>query len=151
MSADDLLLSPEPDDALAFGPSDLLAVVRELENEVRQAVEANPMEATTLLVAGGGLLFFWAERGRNEKVKSYWDAVHYVATSLSVGYATIFPETDAGKALGALVQTLGPALSSRVLNPPPQPERPADALVAEKLDAILAELKRIGGLSGAAR
>jgi len=54
-------------------------------------------------------------------VKTYWDALHYVSTSLSVGYANIFPVTPAGKAIGAVVQMLGPALSSRALDRDPSP------------------------------
>ena len=46
------------------------------------------------------LLFYWAESGANPSVQTYWDAVHYIATSLSVGYANIFPVTQAGKAIG---------------------------------------------------
>jgi hypothetical protein len=142
----DLPGAPPSEIALTDGaPPDLLAALRDLEVQLVESLSCNPLEAVTLLVAGGGLLFFWAERGRNPKVNTYWDAVHYIATSLSVGYAAIFPETDAGKAIGALVQMVGPSLSSRMLNLPEEPKPSGDALVAEKLDAILAELKRIGG------
>ncbi len=138
-------------DPLSAAPAapadDALAALRALESQLLQAVEANPLEAMALLVGSGAGLLYLAEAGRNEKIETYWDALHYVATSLSVGYANIFPETAFGKALGALLMMVGPALSSRALNPPsPAPTgAPESELLAEKLDAILAELKRIGG------
>ena len=78
-------------------------------------------------------LFFVAEHGENPQVRTFWDAFHYIATSLSVGYANIFPTTPMGKLIGGVVMMVGPALSARVLDegqklpeslsPPP----PADA------------------------
>ncbi len=67
---------------------------------------------------------------------------------MSVGYANIFPVTALGKAIGAVVMTVGPALSARVLDGAGEAEggrRPVGAgtaVFAEKLDAILAELRR---------
>ena len=126
---------------------ELLAPLRALEAQVLGALNANPLEAMTLLATSSAALLYAAEVGRNDKIRTYWDALHYVSTSLSVGYATIFPETSFGKALGALLMMIGPALASRALNPPERAPAPAaadDARIAEKLDAILAELKRIG-------
>jgi hypothetical protein len=106
---------------------------------------ATPAEELNLLVTGGAALFYWAEAGANPMVKSYWDALHYVATALSVGYANIFPVTPIGKIVGAAVMTIGPALSARALdNAPPNTEpEGASALVAAKLDEILVELRRL--------
>ncbi|HXL39021.1 MAG TPA: ion channel, partial [Myxococcales bacterium] len=73
-------------------------------------------EELTDFVCSAAALFLCAEEGHNPSVKTYWDALHYVSTSLSVGYANIFPVTPAGKAIGAVVQMLGPALSSRALD-----------------------------------
>ena len=87
----------------------------------------------------GAAAFFWAEAGHNDSVKTYWDALHYIATSLSVGYANIFPVTPLGKTIGALIMMVGPALSARAL----EPAQASPDLVAEKLDAILAELKKL--------
>src|SRR3954452_22590139 len=64
--------------------------------------------------AAAGL--FCAEEGHNPSVRTYVDAVHYISTSLSVGYANIFPVTQAGKAIGALGQMVGPALSAKALD-----------------------------------
>lgn len=129
------------------GGEDGLAPLRALESQLLQAVAANPLEAMALLVASSAGLLYLAEVGRNEKIQSYWDAFHYVATSLSVGYATIFPETSFGKALGALLMLVGPAISSRALNraEPAASAASERAELAQKLDAILAELRRIGG------
>jgi hypothetical protein len=69
-------------------------------------------------VSAAAVLFLCAEEGHNPSVRTYWDALHYVSTSLSVGYANIFPVTQAGKAIGALVQMVGPALSAKALDPP---------------------------------
>jgi voltage-gated potassium channel len=76
-------------------------------------------EELTDFVCAAAALFLCAEEGHNPSVKTYWDALHYVSTSLSVGYANIFPVTPAGKAIGAVVQMLGPALSSRALDRDP--------------------------------
>ena len=109
---------------------------------------ATPAEELSLRVAWASALFYWAEAAENPAVRTYWDALHYVATSLSVGYANIFPVTAMGKAIGAVVMMVGPALSARVLDG----AAPADAeaaggqgAVVERLDAILAELRRQHG------
>ena len=72
-------------------------------------------------VSTAAALFLCAEEGHNPSVRTYWDALHYVSTSLSVGYANIFPVTQAGKAIGALVQMVGPALSAKALDGEPGP------------------------------
>src|SRR6187551_2706950 len=82
-----------------------------------ELVSAAPIDELSALVTWGAALFYWAENGVNESVKDYWDAVHYIATSLSVGYANIFPVTPLGKTIGAVVMMMGPALSARALEP----------------------------------
>lgn len=109
---------------------------------------ATPAEELAALVSWGAAAFYWAESGANPRVASYWDALHYVTTALSVGYANIFPVTPVGKLIGALVMTVGPALSARALDQAPRPaneEGAGTALLAAKLDAILAELRARGG------
>ena len=109
---------------------------------------ATPGEELSLLVAWGSALFYWAEAGANPMVRSYWDALHYISTALSVGYANLFPVTALGKAIGSVVMTIGPAMSARALDTSPRPATELDgstALLAEKLDAILAELRRANG------
>ena len=72
-------------------------------------------EELTDFVCSAAALFLWAEEGHNPAVQTYWDALHYVSTSLSVGYANIYPVTQAGRLIGAVVQMLGPALSAKAL------------------------------------
>jgi len=74
------------------------------------------IEELTDFVCSAAVLFLCAEEGHNPSVRTYWDALHYVSTSLSVGYANIFPVTQAGRAIGAVVQMVGPALSARALS-----------------------------------
>jgi hypothetical protein len=106
----------------------------------------SPAEELGSLVGWAAALFYLAESDVNPGVTSYWDALHYVTTSLSVGYANIFPMTPLGKTVGSVVMTLGPALSARVLDPPreraPVGAAPLDlAPVLERLDAILLALQ----------
>ena len=103
---------------------------------------ATPSEELGMLVSWGAAAFYWAEAGANPGVRTYWDALHYIATSLSVGYANIFPVTAIGKVIGAVVMTVGPALSARVLDPQGATSENGSALLAAKLDAILVELRR---------
>ena len=113
-----------------------------------EAAVATPSEELALLVAWGAGLFYWAESGANPSVRTYWDALHYVSTALSVGYANIFPVTPLGKVIGAVIMTVGPAMSARALDSAPRATPEPDggtALLAAKLDAILAELRRQNG------
>jgi hypothetical protein len=91
------------------------------------------LEQLTEFVSQTAVLFYLAEQGQNPGVQTYWDAIHYVATSLSVGYANIFPVTPLGKAIGAAVQMVGPALSAKALDQPGSDalERAQRELVAE--------------------
>ncbi|MCC6994320.1 MAG: two pore domain potassium channel family protein [Deltaproteobacteria bacterium] len=100
-----------------------------------------PMEELATLVAWGAAVFYEAEHGHNEKVRDYWDALHYVATSVSVGYADLFPRTMVGKIVGSVVMMVGPALAARALDRPQAPA-PADPALLGKLDEVIAELRR---------
>ena len=115
-----------------------------------------PLESLLVVVGGGALVFYAAEHGVNEQVNSYADALHYIATCLSVGYANIFPRTQTGRLVGALVMCVGPTLSSwliegRVISRQQQANESSpgtgnssgisESAVLERLDAILAELR----------
>src|SRR5215813_7292733 len=76
----------------------------------------SPADELGALVGWGAALFYLAESEVNPGVRTYWDALHYIATSLSVGYANIFPVTPLGKTIGSVVQMVGPALSARALD-----------------------------------
>jgi voltage-gated potassium channel len=79
----------------------------------------HPVESLVSVVLGASYLFYLVEKGKNPKVKSFYDALTFVSTCLSVGYSNIFACTDTGKAIASFVMTFGPALSTRALDPPP--------------------------------
>lgn len=89
-----------------------------MKDALRTAVARDPLDALATLVLGATALFYLAEKGKNPKVKTYADALLFITTCLSVGYADVFAKTEAGKAIASLVMTVGPALSSRALDPP---------------------------------
>jgi len=125
-----------------------------LHEKMRDYQAREPANAIVLSVLGAAAAFYVAERGRNAKVNSFHDALVYAATNLSVGYSDIFAKTPAGKAIGSLLMTYGPALAARALDPPgaPQPIAAAPAAsssandaalerIAKSLDSILHELR----------
>ena len=79
---------------------------------------ANPMDAAFAVLGAAAWAFYQAEGGVNPKINSYVDAYYYISTCASVGYADIFAVTQTGKAIAALVMTLGPALAAKALDRP---------------------------------
>ncbi len=127
-----------------------LAHYESLKRSLRDAVAQDPFDATVVAVVGGAFLFYVAEEGHNPKVTSYWDALVFISTCMSVGYADIFARTPAGKAIASAVMTLGPALSGAVLDEPKgtHGEKPrseemlaVQRVIVDKLEAILGELR----------
>jgi hypothetical protein len=119
-----------------------------LKREVQAAVAKDPFDATVVTVFGGAFLFYIAEKGKNPKVESYWDALVFISTCLSVGYHDVFARTPGGKAIATAVMTLGPALSGAIFDAPAAEKARAetDALrvqqaIAGTLGEILAELR----------
>jgi hypothetical protein len=125
-----------------------------LKSELTRAINEDPFDATVVTVLGGAFLFYVAEKGHNPKVETYWDALVFISTCLSVGYADVFARTPAGKAIASAVMTFGPAMSGALLDGPAasdagertKAEAPGELLavqrlIVEKLDAILGELK----------
>lgn len=109
------------------------------------------MGSIVLAVLAGSALFYAAERGKNPKVSTFHDALVYVSTNLSVGYSDILAKTPAGKSIGSVLMTYGPALAARVFDPPNEARHEADARarseqalagISERLDRILEELRR---------
>ncbi|WP_394848401.1 potassium channel family protein [Pendulispora brunnea] len=98
-----------------------------------------PAEELATFTAWATAIFYLAESDHNPQIRTYFDAYHYVATSLSVGYANVFPVTQVGKAVAAAVMMVGPSLSARALDGPKAENN--DALIA-KLDEILVELRK---------
>jgi hypothetical protein len=133
--------------ALAAASSPDLAqdVLGRFKTGLREGVARDPMDAALGAVLIGSYLFYLAERGHNPKVTSYYDALVYVSTNLSVGYCDIFARTSAGKAIGSALMTYGPAMAAGIFGPPAK-ERPAMSeetrAVVDRLDAILAALSQ---------
>ena len=130
----------------------MLAEYSGLKKVLRDAAAKDPVDSLVATVLGGALLFYYAERGHNPKVATYYDALVYVSTCVSVGYADIFPKTPTGKALASALMALGPAIAAAALDPPsaeraPEPADPRLLLFQEKmgatLDAILVELRSL--------
>lgn len=126
-----------------------LAALRVWKDRLLNMAADNPLETLLVGVMGSAWVFYLAEKGENEGVNTYDDALYYISTCLSVGYANIFPQTQIGKFVAALVMIVGPSLSGWVVEghlvqrqrgeaAPAAPDQP---LVVEKLDAILQVLK----------
>lgn len=116
--------------------------LRSLFDTVRVHANADPLAAVTSVVTTAAVLFLAAERGKNEKVKTYADALVYCSTSLSVGYHEIIPRTDAGRVIASVLHTIGPGLTARAFDAPNR-ERDTEAhekAVLARLDAIAAAL-----------
>jgi len=120
-----------------------------LKSALRESVAKDPLDALVVTVLGGSFLFYLAEKDENPKCATYWDALVYVSTCLSVGYADIFARTDAGKAIATAIMTVGPAMAAKALDAPSaqQDEDAKKALavqqaMVDKLDAILVELRK---------
>lgn len=124
--------------------------LRSAHDFAREQQSEDPMNAIVATVLFGAAAFYAAERGVNPKVKSFYDALVYVSTNLSVGFSDIFAQTDAGKTIGSALMTYGPALAARAFDPPDEAkqrvaegERSEAALrdIAGKLELILEELR----------
>jgi hypothetical protein len=114
-----------------------------IKQTLRQRVTDDPIDALLTTVIGGGLAFYAAERETNPACATPLDGILYIATCLSVGYDNVFPTTQAGHALAALVQTFGPALAGMAFDAPAAETRAAEQEAAAVNRAILARLEDI--------
>lgn len=113
--------------AAATSPDMGRGALEKLKTGAREGFAKDPMGTVLATVLGGSWLFYKAERGHNPKVKSYYDALVYVSTNLSVGYSDIFARTERGKAIGAILMTYGPAMAAKIFDVPAQAATPAPA------------------------
>lgn len=113
------------------------------KRSLRETLMRDPLDSLAAIVLGGSYLFYLAEKGRNPKVESFWDALAFVTTCLSVGYDDVFARTDSGKAIASFVMTFGPALSGAALDPPAAETAAAEAEALAVQKAILARLDAI--------
>lgn len=130
--------------AAATSPDMGRGAVASIKARLREEMDRDPMDAVMKTVLVGAILFYRAEKGKNPKVNSFWDALVYVSTNLSVGYSDIFAKTPMGKAIGTAVMTWGPAMAANALEPTRakrEAEPAADARTVERLDRILALLE----------
>jgi hypothetical protein len=126
-----------------------------IKSLIRTEATKDPFDATVATVLGGAFLFYLAEKGKNPKVETYWDALLFISTCLSVGYADVFARTQAGKAIASAVMTIGPSLTGAMLEPPAceAGARAEEAVrvqkaIAAKLGEVLEELRRGSGGGG---
>jgi hypothetical protein len=119
-----------------------------LKERVREKYTDDPLGTTLTTVLVASWLFYRAERGHNPKVTSFYDALVYVSTNLSVGYSDIFAKTPAGKSIGSTLMTFGPAMAAGLLDEPGAAKKSdADSrAVVERLDRILAVLEQRAAL-----
>lgn len=127
-----------------------------LKQGFRELAQRDPIDTLLVTVIGGSYLFFMAEKGKNPKVQSFWDALVFISTCLSVGYDDVFARTDSGKAIATFVMMFGPAAAAAAFDPPaaerdkPQPPSPEvlqtlemQKAIVERLDGILDALKKL--------
>jgi hypothetical protein len=118
------------------------------KDALRRRAAEDPVDALAATVLLGAAIFYRAERGENPQVRTYEDALVFVSTCLSVGYANTFARTPVGKALASWLMTAGPALAARALDPP---AAEAGGLAAEQLAASRAAVDKLDELLAAVR
>jgi hypothetical protein len=103
----------------------------------------SPARNTGLLVLVSSILFLKAEKGHNPKVNDIYDAMVYCSTCLSVGYGDIFAKTPAGKLIGTILMTMGPAAANKFMEGPPAPPAtdPTQREILSTLQKILEQLQ----------
>ena len=116
----------------------------EFEATLIERLMQYPMETLAGFLLGTSAAFYLAEREVNPKVKTFVDALYYISTCLSVGYADIFAQTQTGRAIATLVMTVGPSLTGELLDPPHKAATASSVnqeMMIERLNAILEELR----------
>jgi len=111
-----------------------------MKGELRDLARRDPLDTAVATALTCTLLFYNAERGVNPKVKTPADALLFVTTCMSVGYADIFAKTTAGKLIASYAMTVGPSMTARILYPPAAEGRRADAEERDFRKALLAKL-----------
>jgi hypothetical protein len=114
-----------------------------MKQGLRDGMMRDPLDSLAAIVLGGSYLFYVAEKGKNPKCASFWDALTFITTCLSVGYDDLFARTDAGKAIASFVMTFGPAVSGAVFEPPAAEKARAEGEALAVQKAILARLDAI--------
>lgn len=128
-------------------PDALVTAYNGAKRSIREVATRDPIDSVVTIVGTGTVLFYLAEKGKNDKCKSLFDALTFITTCLSVGYDDLFARTPAGKAIASFVMTVGPQLTASLFDPPrSEVEREAadtaavQRAVVARLDAILGAL-----------
>jgi len=115
-----------------------------LQTQLVEAVTHHPPESLVSFVLSSASAFYLTEHAVNPHIKSFADALYYISTCLTVGYADVYPVTSQGRLISSVVMTFGPALTNNTLDPPGRAV-PASAQqqeqIIERLDKILAQLE----------
>jgi hypothetical protein len=113
-----------------------------LKSAMRRRYAEDPIDATVTTALVASWLFYRAERGKNPRVNSFYDALVCVASNLAADQNDVFAQTSAGKLIGSALLTFGPAMGMRVLDDPRSADAPDTSAVVERLDRILEALER---------
>jgi hypothetical protein len=129
-------------------PDALVTAYQGAKRSIRDLATRDPFDSLVTVVGAGTVLFYLAEKGKNDRCKTIFDALTFITTCLSVGYDDVFAKTSSGKAIASFVMTVGPQLSGSLFDPPRSDvEREAEAVAAvqravvERLDFILEALR----------
>jgi hypothetical protein len=114
-----------------------------LQDDVRRRFGADPMGSVVTSVVVSAYLFYRAEVGHNPKVTTFYDALVFVTTSLSVGYSDIFARTPAGKVIASALMTFGPAMAASVFDPPRRQADEGAGVAAQGHAELVARLDRL--------
>jgi hypothetical protein len=134
----------------------LREILRTGDDHLKATLNRNPLQSLVGLVLAGAAVFYRAEKGRNEKVVTFADAVDFVATCASVGYSNIFPATPVGRLVASTLFILGPSLAAKTLDQSrtARDEGPAlspgEQAIVAKLEELVDEVRRQGAGPGPA-
>ncbi len=117
-------------------------VLEKAKTGLRESYAKDPIGSTVSTVIVASWLFYRAERGKNATVHSFYDALEYVTSSLSVGYSKTLPETEEGKLIASAIMTVGPGMAAGLLDEKRGPKEDVhQAEMLDRLDRILAALE----------
>jgi voltage-gated potassium channel len=131
--------------AAAAEPDYGRAAFERLKLGITDKYQADPIGTTATTVLVASWLFYRAERAHNPKVNSFYAALEYVTSSLSVGYTDIYPKTATGKTIASTLMTFGPSMAAGLLDERQKTaavESPSQSAIVERLDRILAVLEK---------